>query len=128
MDLSGNTSLAGLAEAIAAVQEAAAVTSVETYVAGALARDLWMAFGHGLDTGRRTEDVDFAVECADWPAYEVLGVELGHGETRGPLRATQRTEVRARASGWVRNWVGRIADGGEDLLTGDPPVIKVYLP
>jgi hypothetical protein len=37
MDLSGNTSLAGLAEAIAAVQEAAAVASVETYVAGALA-------------------------------------------------------------------------------------------
>jgi predicted nucleotidyltransferase len=72
MDLSRHTSLVPLAEAIQEVQRAAAVAGVHIYVAGALARDLWMAFGHGLDTGRRASDVDFAVQCRDWVEFERL--------------------------------------------------------
>ena len=40
MDLSAHTSLAGLAEAIAAVQAAASRVGCDIYVTGGLARDL----------------------------------------------------------------------------------------
>jgi predicted nucleotidyltransferase len=87
MDLSEHTSLAGLADAISAVLEVAARLDCEVYVAGALARDLWLEFGHGIDTGRETRDVDFGVECADWPTFEEIAAgleELGieHSRTR----------------------------------------------
>ncbi|MCP4203387.1 MAG: hypothetical protein GY769_15825 [bacterium] len=72
MDLSGYTSLAGLAEAIAAVLDAASRLGCKIYVTGALARDLWLEFGHKIDTGRETHDVDFAIECADWQTFERL--------------------------------------------------------
>ena len=70
MDLSKHTSLAGLAEAIAAVQAAASLIGCDIYVTGGLARDLWLEFGHGIDTGRKTEDVDFGIECADWRTFD----------------------------------------------------------
>ncbi len=76
MDLSRHTSLAGLAEAIKAVEEAASHVGSELYVTGGMARVLWLEFGYGIDTGRTTEDVDFAVECADWPTFEDLAQEL----------------------------------------------------
>ena len=76
MDLSENTSLAGLAEAVATVQEVASLIGCEIYVTGALARDLWLEFGHEIDTGRKTEDVDFGIECADWQTFERLAEGL----------------------------------------------------
>jgi len=76
MDLSRHTSLAGLAEAIKVVNEAASHVGSELYVTGGLARNLWLEFGHEIDSGRRTEDIDFAVECADWPTFENLSREL----------------------------------------------------
>lgn len=54
MDLSAHTSLAGIAEAVAVVHGAASLMGCEVYVTGALARDLWLEFGHGIDTGRKT--------------------------------------------------------------------------
>jgi len=76
MDLSAHTSLAGIAEAVAAVQRGAAAAGCDIYVTGGLARDLWLELGHGIDTGRRTEDVDFAMECPDWQTFERLAREL----------------------------------------------------
>jgi predicted nucleotidyltransferase len=76
MDLSAHTSLAPLAEAVAAVLRPAAAAGIEVYIAGALARDLWLEFAYGIHTGRRTADVDFAVECADWGAFEGLRTAL----------------------------------------------------
>lgn len=76
MDLSAHTSLAGLAEAVGVVHDAASRLGLALYVAGAFARDLWLAFGSGVDTGRKTEDVDFAVQCADWSAFDRLAREL----------------------------------------------------
>jgi len=76
MDLSGHTSLAPLAEAIADVQAVASVAGLEIYLAGALARDLWLAFAHGIDTGRKTSDIDFAIQCRDWAAFERLRTAL----------------------------------------------------
>jgi predicted nucleotidyltransferase len=76
MDLSANTSLAGIAEAVASVLVAASRAGCQVYIAGALARDLWLEFGHGVATGRRTADIDFGVQCADWPTFERLAQEL----------------------------------------------------
>lgn len=76
MDLSRHTSLAGFAEVVASVNAAASLIGCDLYVTGGLARDLWLAFGHNIDTGRRTEDIDFAFECADWLTFEDLAREL----------------------------------------------------
>ena len=90
MDLSAHTSLAGIAEAARSVLDAASEISCQIYLTGALARDLWLEFGHGIDTGRQTQDVDFAIECADWQTFEKLAVEL---EDRG-LRRDARIQHR----------------------------------
>lgn len=83
MDFSANTSLAGRAEAIASIQTAAGRLGCAIYLTGAFARDLWLTFGAGIDIGRRTEDVDLAVECAGWEMFEDLARELAlHGVAR----------------------------------------------
>jgi predicted nucleotidyltransferase len=76
MDLSAHTSLAPLAEAVAAVLRVASAASVEVYIAGAVARDLWLEFAYNINTGRTTADVDFAVACADWKSFEHLRTAL----------------------------------------------------
>ena len=90
MDLSAHTSLAGLAEAIAAVQAAASRVGCDMYVTGGLARDLWLEFGHKIDTGRKTEDVDFGVECADWATFDRLAQQLGVQQLRRDRRVQHR--------------------------------------
>ena len=90
MDLSAHISLARLAEAIAAVQAAAAAVGCDIYVTGGLARDLWLEFGHGIDTGRRTEDVDFGMECPDWQTFERLARALEARQFRRDRRVQHR--------------------------------------
>jgi predicted nucleotidyltransferase len=87
MDLSANTSLAGLAEAVATVQVATSFSGNEVFITGALARDLWLEFGHGLDTGRITQDVDFGIACASWQAFDHIAQEL---ESKGLQRDSRR--------------------------------------
>ncbi|MCB1036346.1 MAG: nucleotidyl transferase AbiEii/AbiGii toxin family protein [Acidobacteria bacterium] len=94
MDLSTHTSLVGIAEAIAPVLEVCAVLGSEIYVTGAMARDLCLSFAHGIDTGRRTFDVDFAIECSDWRTFERIGAEL---TLRGSVR-DRRVQHRFRYS------------------------------
>lgn len=109
MDLSAHTSLAGLAEAIAAVQAAAAAIGCDMYVTGGLARDLWLEFGHGIDTGRRTEDVDFGMECPDWQTFDRLARELEARQLRRDGRVQHRfrhpngTEIDVIPFGGVEN-------------------------
>ena len=76
MDFSKNTSLITLAEAIASVQSAADALGCPIFLAGALARDLWLTFGFEIDSGRRTEDVDLAVQCSDWDTCDDLAEAL----------------------------------------------------
>ncbi len=90
MDLSAHISLARLAEAIAAVQAAAAAVGCDIYVMGGLARDLWLEFGHGIDTGRRTEDVDFGMECPDWQTFKRLARELEARQLRRDRRVQHK--------------------------------------
>ena len=90
MDLSAHTSLAGLAEAIAAVQAAASRVGCDIFVTGGLARDLWLEFGHKIDIGRKTEDVDFGVECADWATFDRLTQQLEVQQLRRDRRVKHR--------------------------------------
>lgn len=76
MDFSAYTSLIDRAEAIGSVQAAARRLGSAIYLTGALARDLWLVFGAGIEIGRRTEDVDLAVECPDWDTFERLAEDL----------------------------------------------------
>lgn len=76
MDLSRDTRLAGLARAIAPVHKAALELECPIFLAGAIARDLWLEFGFGIEPERRTEDIDIAVRCADWGSFERLADEL----------------------------------------------------
>lgn len=87
MDFSANTSLIDRAEAIGSVQAAARRLGCAVYLTGAFARDLWLLFGAGIDIGRRTEDVDLAVECADWETFEHLARDLA---ARGVERIDRR--------------------------------------
>ncbi len=79
MDLSRHTSLAGLAEAITSIQAAAARLRLEVFVVGAQARDLWLAFGAGVETGRKTNDVDFAVRLRRLGRFRDGGGRTGCG-------------------------------------------------
>ena len=108
MDLSAHTSLTPLAEAVAAVLEAASAAGLEIYIAGALARDLWLEFAYDINTGRRTTDVDFAVECADWNAFEHLRAALLSGgdlvqgdEPRHKFHPVRRRRARRSHAGLV---------------------------
>ncbi len=76
MDLSAHTSLAKLAEAVAAIQAAASLSGSEIYMTGALARDLWLEFGHEIDTGRKTQDVDFGIACDSWQTFDRIALDL----------------------------------------------------
>lgn len=46
------------------------------FVAGATARDILLTNVYGLDTGRATRDVDFAVAVEDWQQFEAIKARL----------------------------------------------------
>lgn len=76
IDLSSSTELEPLAEVVRDVLSAAALVEAEVFVAGAVARDLWLQFAFGISTGRRTEDLDFAMQCPSWEVFHSLSVKL----------------------------------------------------
>jgi len=72
--LSRRADLAALAALIRDLQTA---TSVDGWLlVGAMARDLWLYYAHGIATGRATTDVDFAVALTDWAEFEALRKRL----------------------------------------------------
>lgn len=65
-------------------------------VVGASARDLVLHHGHGAAIQRATEDVDFAIEVADWQVFDVLKntlAERGFQTTDAPHRLICPTEM-----------------------------------
>lgn len=52
------------------------VGDVDLMLIGAAARDLLLQHLHGIDTRRKTNDVDLAFAVADWPAYETMKAAL----------------------------------------------------
>jgi predicted nucleotidyltransferase len=76
MDLSSVTELTPLAEVIRDVLRVAKGAGAEIFVAGAVARDLWLWHVHRIRTGRATADLDFAVQCENWHQFELISKTL----------------------------------------------------
>lgn len=58
---------------IASVVEPLGITPL---IVGAFARDLHLLYGHGIETLRQTEDLDFALAVSDWSAFDALQARL----------------------------------------------------
>ena len=97
LDLSHRQDLAWLAQLVADVKLAA--PNLRPLVVGALARDIWLHYGHGIEIRRGTEDVDLAL-AVDWK---------GFSDTRDALIATglfetlrnETHKLRHRKVGWI---------------------------
>lgn len=72
LDFSRRSELATHASIAAAVQAVAGPLGLIPLIAGAFARDLHLVYEHGIETGRKTEDVDFAIAVPDWAAFALL--------------------------------------------------------
>lgn len=97
LDLSHRQDLAWLAQLVADVQ--AAAPDLRPLVVGALARDLWLHYGYGIEIKRITDDVDFAL-AVDWRGFaEARNALLATGLFE-PLRNAAQT-LRHRTLGWL---------------------------
>jgi predicted nucleotidyltransferase len=76
LDVSRRRDLGSHAELVADVEAAAAPLSIAPVIVGAFARDLHLWYGHGIETQRDTEDVDFALAVPDWSAFGLLRTKL----------------------------------------------------
>ncbi|MBI2158748.1 MAG: hypothetical protein HYU26_17895 [Candidatus Rokubacteria bacterium] len=50
--------------------------ALDYFVIGATARDILLSGVFGLDTGRATRDVDFAVALDSWPQFDLVKTRL----------------------------------------------------
>lgn len=72
-----------------------AAREADFLLAGAQARDLLLAYAHGIDTGRATLDVDLAFMLADWQSFLLLRQRLvGSGRFAGDTRSLQKLRHR----------------------------------
>lgn len=72
LDFSNRNSLCGLARLVRALQSVAEPRGIDFFLMGAAARDLMLWHAHGIETGRMTEDADFAVMVRDWRSFDEL--------------------------------------------------------
>jgi predicted nucleotidyltransferase len=72
LDFSLQRDLGLHAEIVADVAAAAAFFGIAPLIVGAFARDLHLLYGHGIETGRQTEDLDFAFAVSDWSAFDAV--------------------------------------------------------
>ena len=75
LDLSGKTKGFEV-ELFETVAEVAESLSIPFFVVGAMARDIILTQGYGIETGRATQDIDLGVQVSDWDGYERLRVGL----------------------------------------------------
>lgn len=87
-------------------------------MAGAMARDLILFHGYGINTGRRTEDVDWAMMVNTWDEFEALKARL---VSTGEFSAQQPAHRLKYGSSLVIDLIpfGRIAD--EEGVISWPP-------
>lgn len=92
LDFSQKADLLPLAKVVGALQRVAQPMAVDFFLMGAAARDVMLRYGHNIEPGRQTRDVDFAVMVPDWASFEALRITLIEGgdfsERPGP--ATHR--------------------------------------
>ncbi|HYP66889.1 MAG TPA: hypothetical protein VEP67_01405, partial [Thiobacillaceae bacterium] len=96
LDLSNRPELGPLSRLAAAVVNAAATLGIPVFMTGAMARDLILAHGYGIDTGRRTEDVDWAMVVEGWAQFDALKHHLlatnRFAESGSPHRLRYQTD------------------------------------
>lgn len=98
VDLAACKDLRWLAQVAADV--ATAGLAQEPLVVGALARDILLLHAHGIDTGRATEDADFAIAVAGWEEFSAAQGKLLAGNAFvSSGQGLQR--IRHREFGWV---------------------------
>ena len=79
-----------LFETIADVAES---LNVHFFVVGAMARDIILLEGHGIQTGLATQDIDLGVQVSNWDIYERLRDGLiATGKFRRDKKQAQRLE------------------------------------
>lgn len=78
LDFSQRPDLALHAEVVGEIVRVAEPLGITPLIVGAFARDLHLHYGHGIETLRRTEDVDFALALPSWRAFAVLQDGLIH--------------------------------------------------
>ncbi len=76
LDFSQRRELGLHARIVADVETAAAPLGISPLIVGAFARDLHLIYGHGIETQRQTEDIDFGLAVPDWAAFEALQQRL----------------------------------------------------
>ncbi|MGE5622034.1 MAG: nucleotidyl transferase AbiEii/AbiGii toxin family protein, partial [Bacillota bacterium] len=76
LDLSNKADLALVGHLAWIIQTEANALGIPIFMAGAMARDLILAYGHGIDTGRKTADVDWAMMVNTWDEFEALKAHL----------------------------------------------------
>jgi predicted nucleotidyltransferase len=69
IDISGKLDADSIA-LIAWVHEVCSAMGLDVLLIGALARDIHFLHCHGIQPGRATEDIDFAILMPDWGTYE----------------------------------------------------------
>ena len=117
IDLSECAELRWLASVVADI--AAADLQREPILVGAMARDVLLRHAHGIDTGRATEDADFAIAVADWHDFQqVKDRLLARGAFKPSRRRVHGLEHRAIP------WIDLIPFGGlerQDKTIAWPP-------
>ena len=71
LDLSGKIDELTV-ELLKTIDDVAESLKAPFFVVGAIARDIILTQGYGIETGRATQDFDLAVKVSDWNGYEQL--------------------------------------------------------
>jgi len=96
LDFSQKPDLRPIGEIVNSVGAVARRLHFECFITGALARDLWIVHHLGIETGRQTEDVDFAVAVPDWESFRALRKELIDSGEYGEVPRTPAHRLRHR--------------------------------
>ncbi|MEN3293907.1 MAG: hypothetical protein V7642_3160 [Burkholderiales bacterium] len=76
LDLSKQPDLRFIGQLAGEIAMEAGKLDIPVFIAGAMARDLLLAHGYGINTGRRTEDIDWAMSVESWDQFEALKAAL----------------------------------------------------
>lgn len=78
-DLSARLDLLPLAQVVRPLQAVALPLGAHFFLMGAAARDVMLLHVHGIDTQRKTQDMDFGVMVRDWGTFDALRQALIKG-------------------------------------------------
>ncbi len=78
-DLSAKFDLLPLAQVVRPLQAVAAPLGAGFFLMGAAARDVMLLHVYGIDTKRKTDDIDFGVIVQDWATFDALRQALIDG-------------------------------------------------